>query len=905
VRCLGWLGAVLCLAAPRAALAQRSGDPTPGSLAPLVAIVTPATGAATGLRLRVEARVHHPGGLAAIASVQLTVTGATTLGQPMAPSAAYAPAPDAAIYEATIDLAPGASTLLATATDGAGRSTGSAPVALFANDGLGDGNLLVREGSSQLCGACHDLAAHGSEALGRAYGAWTTTCRDCHQPHGTRNLDLVRESILPPWLAGGSAPAPRPVRFAGRSGHAPSGGVASPALGSYANGDGSGPCQACHTRTARWRDDGSADAGHRGDCGFCHGHRRGFRARCQDCHGAPPATGAHAAHAVPTAPQPPFPSDPRPFGCGSCHPADPSRHGDGGLQVELNAGLTLVGGTRTGGAALWLGAGGPSCLVACHFPLGATPATAPVAWSGGGPLPCTSCHARVNPGGQEPSPRAGPSLHDPVFSEARPASGEPTTCWSCHDDGRHDAAHTTGDPATRPDAALDATCLACHRPPSGPAAGPEGQVLHRGADAASSRTPPVLQGWSTAAVDATSGDFHGGRRGTCFGPGNGPQPCAPAATPTGFGGALLPPYVRGQPALPCRACHAGHASQNAFLIAPMVNGTALPPGAIDRAGVGAERLCEACHAGGRHERCMTCHTDTIICPGGQCYMDPDATHVDPAPAGSACFWCHGHEGILRWTEPYSGADMSRPGDPSCVHCHGFSMPPTRTAPPALAVAPAVSGVSAGAASVTWRTDWPTTSWVEYGVDQPGWVTGGATEVGDHTVVLSGLAPGTTYRWRVRSVDAFRNVVRSAVATFTTTAAGAVPIPDLVPVGSTGSVAPVNTVVASLRWYPVASPTGAAVEYRVELASDPGFTSLVNGAPRDSGWIAGTPGTWLGRPALSFPVTLTNLPYDDCTDPPPFVFYWWRVKARDAVSGIESDWSVVDRFGAIAADPWGC
>lgn len=909
-RRLAWSIALVWLAFPRPAPGQRAGDPTPGSLAPLVVIVTPANGAVVGRRIRVEARVQHPGGPTAIASVRIAVTGASSATVTMAASTSYAPESGApldgpSVYEAIVSLAPGASSLTATATDGGGRFTGSAPVAVTANDGLGDGNLLVRDNGSQLCASCHALASHGAEALGRTYGAWTTTCRDCHQPHGSRNLFLVRESITPPWLAGTVPPQPRPVRFSTRAGHDETGGELFPARGTFANGDGSGPCQVCHTRTIRWQAGGPADAVHRGDCSFCHAHRQGFRARCADCHAAPPATGAHAAHAGGSAPSPPFPGDPRPLGCGSCHPTDPARHGDGAVQVELNRAQVLPGGTSTSGSRAFGAAGSTSCLAACHFPLGAPEPPAPIAWSaGGGPLPCTSCHARIDPGGAVPTPRAGPSLHDPVFSEARPASGEPTTCWSCHRPEGHDAAHLTGDPALAASAAIDAACLACHRPPSGPFAGPEGQVLHRGADVATSRTPPPLPGWSTVAVDAAAGDFHGGRRGTCFGP-SGPQPCAPGATPTGYGGTLLPPYARGQPALPCAACHAGHASQNAFLIAPLVNGVAIPPGAIDRTGVGAERLCEACHAGGRHDRCRECHTDSIICPDGQCYMDPAANHVDPAPPGSACFWCHGHEGILRWTEPYSGGAMNPPWNGSCSHCHGFGMPATRLAAPVLTAAPSVSQISATGASVAWRTDEAASSWVEYGVAQPGWVAGESTEVADHAVALTDLAPGTTYLWRVRSVDAFRNVLRTSLATFTTTAAGALPFPDVVPVGSAGATSPVTTAPVDLRWYPVASPTGGALEYRVELASDPAFASLVNGSPPDSGWIAGAPGTYLGRAILSFQATLTNLPIDDCSGAPPVVLYYWRVKARDVASGTESDWSAVDVFGALSWDPYGC
>jgi hypothetical protein len=899
------LALVLLLAPARAALAQPMGDPTPGTLAPLVVIVTPMNGGVVGSTVRVEARVHHPSGLDAIASVSLSITDASPSSVALSRNASYALGPATGIYEAVVPLAAGGHTLVAIATDTGGRSTRSAAVSVAANEDRGDGYLLVRDNSSPLCTACHAILDHGSEAAGRAYGAWTTTCRDCHAPHGTRNVFLVRETIEPPWVAGAEPPQPKAVRVSRRAGFAAAGGVANRSEASFANGDGSGPCQACHTRTARWRGGGPADAIHLGDCAFCHRHQAGFRSRCEDCHPAPPATGAHAAHHGASSPSPPFPSDPRPLGCGSCHPTDPARHGDGVRQIALNTALRLPGGTSTAGAQATGSSTATSCSVACHFPLGAPAPADPVAWSAGGPLPCTACHSAINPGGAPPTPRAGPSLHDPIFSVARPPSGEPTTCFSCHASGSHDATHLTGDPALVATTAVDAACIACHTPPSGPGGGSAGQVLHRGSDAATSRTPPILPGWSTVTVDASAGDFHGGRRGTCFDPNLGPVACGAGVTPTGYGGTLVAPFTRGYPAMPCATCHAGHASENGFLLAATVNGRAIPPGAIDRTGVGAEALCEACHAGGRHDRCKECHTDAYVCDAGVCWMDPAANPVDPAPPGSACFFCHGHEGILRWTEPYSGRDMNGAWDTSCDHCHGFGMPATRLAPPALSLAPVVSAVSATGATITWQTDEPASSWVEYGVGQPGWVAGSAAEVQSHAVTLAGLTPATTYVWRVRSVDAFRNVLRTSIASFTTTAPGIPPYPDVVAVGWTGVPAPQTTMTLPLRWYAVAAPTGNRVEYRVQLASDPAFATLVDGSPPDSGWIPGTVETYGGRDARSFTVTLTGLPVDQCAGEAPFNQYYWRVKARDAVTGAESDWSAVDAFQATSYDPYGC
>jgi hypothetical protein len=217
----------------------------------------------------------------------------------------------------------------------------------------------------------------------------------------------------------------------------------------------------------------------------------------------------------------------------------------------------------------------------------------------------------------------------------------------------------------------------------------------------------------------------------------------------------------------------------------------------------------------------------------------------------------------------------------------------------------VSAVSSTSATISWRTDVRCSSRLEFGAGQPGYVAGGAEEVTDHAVTLGGLQPGTTYAWRLRNVDAYRNVLRTPLATFTTTAAGAVPYPDVVPLGWIGIVQPNTTMTANLTWYAVSAGTGNPVEYRVQLAEDPAFLTLVNGSPPDSGWIPGTPGTLSGREVRAFGVTLTNLPPDWCGPEVPYNEYYWRVRARDAVTGVESEWSPVDVFRATSADPYGC
>jgi hypothetical protein len=85
------------------------------------------------------------------------------------------------------------------------------------------------------------------------------------------------------------------------------------------------------------------------------------------------------------------------------------------------------------------------------------------------------------------------------------------------------------------------------------------------------------------------------------------------------------------------------------------------------------------------------------------------------------------------------------------------------------VAPVVSAVSAtatsgGVATVTWATDEPSSSRVDYGSD-PGSLSQNVTDaarVSSHSVQVSGLTAGATYFYRVTSADAAGNSATSPV-----------------------------------------------------------------------------------------------------------------------------------------------
>ncbi|MGY2132960.1 N,N-dimethylformamidase beta subunit family domain-containing protein [Hymenobacter sp. HD11105] len=116
-----------------------------------------------------------------------------------------------------------------------------------------------------------------------------------------------------------------------------------------------------------------------------------------------------------------------------------------------------------------------------------------------------------------------------------------------------------------------------------------------------------------------------------------------------------------------------------------------------------------------------------------------------------------------------------------IASYSADTPPTENIPPVIS-AVSVTQPSAGAATITWTTDKASDSKVIYGTDaaalslnatNPGAVT-------SHSVALSGLAPSTTYYYRVVSVDAQSNSTTeptssAAPLSFTTPAAPSAPI----------------------------------------------------------------------------------------------------------------------------------
>ncbi|MGB8930010.1 MAG: CxxxxCH/CxxCH domain-containing protein [Anaeromyxobacteraceae bacterium] len=275
------------------------GDSTLNSPRPVVSIINPMSGAVVSQPARIQVRIFSPGGaplLTGVDAPKLLVDGAdpgaavSAVGQKTAYPGSVTNV--VGVWEFTLNsltasTAGTAHTLRAVAKNASG-AVYSGTVTVVLKIDKGDGNLLVRDNSSQLCSDCHaGVMSHSSETTGSKFGSWATTCRDCHTPHSTKNLSLVRMTIKAPERDG--ATTAQPVTFLNKSGFA---------AGSYAQ-PGTGPantgvCEVCHTQTAVYQADGlladgvtpAAQGNHgTGPCGNCHKHKKGLAASCTACHG--------------------------------------------------------------------------------------------------------------------------------------------------------------------------------------------------------------------------------------------------------------------------------------------------------------------------------------------------------------------------------------------------------------------------------------------------------------------------------------------------------------------------------------------------------------------------------------------------------------------------------------------
>ncbi|MBK9518518.1 MAG: CxxxxCH/CxxCH domain-containing protein [Anaeromyxobacter sp.] len=289
------------------------------------------------------------------------------------------------------------------------------------------------------------------------------------------------------------------------------------------HGPGATACHLCHPGTVK--DDGTIDVA--GGLHLDGQVELGPSQPCAGCHAAPPASGAHLVHATPPSAadlvyggqalaedvDPSGATGRYYFGCGACHPADPARHQNGTLEVELSPTAT---GLRARNAATAAFAGGTCSGVYCHSTGQAAPAFATTpAWVGGGAPGCGGCHGNppsyANGGptsgaanshiflnwtgaeGGHFAPLPGTfhrSRHGGPSSFATDERAAPMTCQACHAETVDpanlapggafylDTSLTTrlagGDPARFGQANwLDTQCTSCHD--GAPGSPPQGQ----------------------------------------------------------------------------------------------------------------------------------------------------------------------------------------------------------------------------------------------------------------------------------------------------------------------------------------------------------------------------------------------------------------------------------------------
>jgi Calx-beta domain/Purple acid Phosphatase, N-terminal domain len=137
-----------------------------------------------------------------------------------------------------------------------------------------------------------------------------------------------------------------------------------------------------------------------------------------------------------------------------------------------------------------------------------------------------------------------------------------------------------------------------------------------------------------------------------------------------------------------------------------------------------------------------------------------------------------------------------------------------TTPPAISAVTAVAGTTS--ATVSWTTDEPATSVVNYGLT-PTSLTSSASAAGfvtGHEVPLTGLTAGTQYYYRVTSADAATNSASAptAPATFTTNSVpppGAITVSDSTAADFAGGTGPGTYVSVSGNGEVILAPTVGA------------------------------------------------------------------------------------------------
>ncbi len=165
---------------------------------------------------------------------------------------------------------------------------------------------------------------------------------------------------------------------------------------------------------------------------------------------------------------------------------------------------------------------------------------------------------------------------------------------------------------------------------------------------------------------------------------------------------------------------------------------------------------------------------------------------------------------------------------------------------------AASGITPTSATISWSTEKPSTSQVEYGTTTAygSLSVFSSTPVTSHSVTLTGLTPGTTYNYAALWTNPAGQVGTSANFTFTTTALNVTGGTTGAPVISQVTAGGITSTSATITWT-TNQPFTSQVEYGTSTAY--GMLSAFSSAPVTAHSVtltALTPGTTYNYAALS-------------------------------------------------------
>ena len=166
-------------------------------------------------------------------------------------------------------------------------------------------------------------------------------------------------------------------------------------------------------------------------------------------------------------------------------------------------------------------------------------------------------------------------------------------------------------------------------------------------------------------------------------------------------------------------------------------------------------------------------------------------------------------------------------------CTGFVQGSSTTNPPPSTLTisnPGSSNDTATSAAISWQTNVPATSQVEYGTTTSyGSSTAlDSTMLTSHQQNLTSLKPATTFHFRVHSTDANNNTAVSGDLTFSTTPDTTAPAVSITAPANGATVSGTATVTANAT----DNVSVASVQFQLDGAS---LGSLVTTAPYSASW----------------------------------------------------------------------